>query len=61
MPLSFSEDSIGEPAIAQQLAEIARRIEANMPRHNDPEAFHSEKSQIAHDLRQIAREVGDGG
>jgi hypothetical protein len=37
------------------LAALARRVERLTPSHCDPEAFHIEKSEIAHSLRRMAR------
>lgn len=42
-----------------QLLELAQRIRANVPRRNDPEAFHAEKDDIANQLRRIAREASN--
>lgn len=36
------------------LREIARQVEANVPDHRRPEAFHERKSEIANRLRQLA-------
>lgn len=41
--------------LPQRLRDIASRIEANVPSHRNPEAFHAEKSEIADDIRRIAR------
>ena len=40
---------------SQQLFELAQRVRANVPRRDDPEAFHAEKDDIAAQLRKIAR------
>jgi hypothetical protein len=37
------------------LADLARRVEANVPQRHNPEAFHAEKSEIAAELRRLAR------
>jgi hypothetical protein len=42
---------------AETLREIASRVDRNLPRHGNPEAFHSEKSEISHDLRQMAKRL----
>lgn len=42
---------------ADRLKAIARRVEANVPNQRDPEAFHAEKSEIAADIRNIARSL----
>ena len=41
----------------ERLRELARRVDANVPSRHDPEAFHVEKSEIAHALRNIARSL----
>ena len=41
--------------VAEKLREIARRVDTNIPSRHDPEAFHTEKSEIANDIRKIAR------
>ena len=41
--------------IAHALLTIARRVDANIPNHRDPEAFHAEKSDIVRELRNLAR------
>ena len=43
--------------VPQRLRDIASRIEANVPSHRNPEAFHAEKSALADDLRRIARSL----
>lgn len=40
---------------SQSLLTIARRVDANIPNHRDPEAFHAEKSDIVRELRNLAR------
>ena len=42
-------------ADAQALADLARRLERLRPSHRDPEQFHIEKSEIAAELRRLAR------
>lgn len=37
------------------LSELARRVEKLRPSHRDPENFFIERAEIAHALRQIAR------
>ena len=34
--------------------DLASRVARLIPSRRDPEAFHAEKSEIAHDLRQLA-------
>lgn len=42
--------------LADRLDSLSRRVNANVPRHDDPEAFHVEKDDIAQELKRIARE-----
>lgn len=44
-------------ALAQRLSELAARVVRNEPDRRDPERFHQEKSDIAHQLRRIAKEA----
>lgn len=39
------------------LQRLADRVDRNVPRHGDPEAFHEEKSDIVGELRKLAREA----
>ena len=43
--------------LAARLSELAARVVRNVPDHRDPEAWHAEKSDIAHQLRRIANEA----
>lgn len=43
--------------LAARLAELAARVVRNEPDRRDPERFHTEKSDIAHQLRRIAKEA----
>jgi hypothetical protein len=43
--------------ISDKLAELAKRVVSNVPDRRQPEQFHAEKSEIAHELRKIAREA----
>ena len=45
--------------LAERLEDLARRVDRNLPRRDDPEAFHAEKSDIASQLRQAAKEAKD--
>jgi hypothetical protein len=45
---------IGWPA---KLMELAKRIDRNVPDHRRPTTFHEEKSEIVHELEQIAQEA----
>jgi hypothetical protein len=44
--------------IATALQRLAERVERNVPRHSDPEAFHAEKSEIVAALKKLVQEVG---
>lgn len=39
----------------QHIGQIADRIRRLCPDHRDPERFHIEKSEIEHELRELAR------
>lgn len=39
------------------LAELAGRVQRLTVSHRDPERFHIEKSEIAHDLRRLAEDL----
>lgn len=41
--------------VAELLRSLASRVERNVPHHRDPEQFHIEKSEIASELRRIAK------
>lgn len=43
--------------LSDKLADLAKRVVVNVPDRRNPEAWHVEKSQIAHELRRIAKEV----
>lgn len=40
---------------------LADRVDRNVPSHSRPEAFHEEKSDIAHELRRMARQAALNG
>jgi hypothetical protein len=40
-----------------ELAELAARVSRLRPDHRDPERWHMEKSEIAAELRRLARDV----
>lgn len=44
------------PTPRDALSELARRVEWLRQDHRDPNKFHEEKSEIAHELAQIARQ-----
>lgn len=46
--------------ISDKLAELAKRVVCNVPDRRNPEAWHAEKSEIAHELRRIAKEAENG-
>lgn len=39
------------------LQRLADRVDRNVPHHSRPDAFHEEKSDIAHELRRMARQA----
>jgi hypothetical protein len=39
----------------EKLRELAVRVDRNVPRHGDPERFHIEKSEIANELKNMAK------
>ena len=43
---------------ARKLIDLAERVSRLVPSHRDPERFWMDKSQLAHELRQIARAMG---
>lgn len=43
--------------LADRLAELAARVVRLIPDRREPEKFHVEKSDIAHQLRRIAKEA----
>ena len=45
----------------QKIGELADRLRRLCPDHRNPERFHIEKSEIEHDLRQIAAAAGPSG
>jgi hypothetical protein len=52
---------IASPDDGFRLAELAGRMRRLRPDHRDPEAYYIEKSEIEHELRQLARQLGAGG
>lgn len=42
--------------LPEKLLELAKRVERNVPRHGDPEAFFVEKDEIARGLEELAQE-----
>ncbi len=56
MDWEYSE--VEDPRISDRLASLANRVAANVPHRTDPEKFHAEKSEIAAELRRIAKETG---
>lgn len=45
--------------LAEKLLALARRVDANVPWHADPERFHAEKSEIVSELRKVSREAAN--
>jgi hypothetical protein len=43
--------------ITDRLDDLACRVRRLAPSHRDPERYHVEKSEIEHELRQLAKEV----
>ena len=48
------------PNVPATLTSLASRVRRLVPSHSNPERFHEEKSEIAHALRILAREVSHG-
>lgn len=44
--------------LPDKLDELARRVGRLAPCRRDPERFHVEKSEIAHELRRLAQHAG---
>ncbi len=45
------------PDLPDRLAELAHRVGRLSPSHREPERYHEEKSEIAFELRVLARHV----
>lgn len=45
------------PDLPDRLDELARRVGCLSPSRRDPERYHAEKSEIAFELRVLARHV----
>ncbi len=45
----------------QALHRLADRVDRNVPNHGNPERFHEEKSDIAHELRRMPRQAALSG
>lgn len=43
--------------LSEVIEVLVRRVERLCPDHRDPHRFHEEKSEIAHELSEIARRV----
>jgi hypothetical protein len=50
-------DRRGAARLAEQLDELAQRVQRLSPSHHDPERYHVEKSEIVEALRSIAIEA----
>ena len=48
------------PTASDLLHDLARRVQQLSPDRRDPEHFHLEKSDVAHQMRKLARRIGDG-
>ena len=42
------------PRVAEELADLANRVDRLIPSRHDPQHYHAEKSEIAFKLRQLA-------
>lgn len=42
---------------AERLRWLANRVQANVPSHRRPDQFHTEKSDISAEIRQIAKSI----
>lgn len=47
---------VRKPTISERLRDIAARVKNNTPDGRAPERFHIEKSEIVHELEEIAME-----
>lgn len=43
-----------------KLRELAVRVDRNVPKHGDPEAFHAEKSEIVRELHLVSKQAQEG-
>lgn len=60
-PLRGSPSVTSQPGgVAGQIDEIAREVERLIVSHRNPEKFFVDRSEIAHQLRQVASEVRNG-
>jgi hypothetical protein len=50
-------DLIGGSEAADKIASLAERVRRLTPSHRDPERFYLDRSEIAAELRRIAREM----
>ena len=48
------------PSTPSTLEELANRVSRLSPSHWDPERFHVDKAEVVHDLRRLARVLGEG-
>ncbi|MGE0751846.1 MAG: hypothetical protein AB7F39_06705 [Variibacter sp.] len=46
--------------VAEEIEAIRDRIRRNVPKHNKPDAFHEEKSEITAELTKLADKVRRG-
>ena len=54
MPNCWERANFDPPTALKLLAD---RVDRNVPSHGNPERFHEEKSEIAGELRKLAREA----
>lgn len=54
-------DGHHEPAFSEIVEDLAHRVSRLGPDRRDPHRFHEEKSEIAHQLRELSRVLPWGG
>lgn len=59
-PSDRSDRSDTPRVVTGALADLAARVARLSPSHRDPERYHVEKSEIAAELRRLAREATHG-
>jgi len=60
LPRPATDEELKNPGrnLYDRLQALSSRIRRLMPSSRDPEAFHVERSSIAHDLQKVADEIG---
>lgn len=48
------------PRLHVRISDLASRIRRLGPDHRDPHRFHEEKSEIAHEMNKLAKELTNG-